>query len=262
MQQQIQNHTEIPVQAQQIAEARQMGELLASYPRNYKVYPKGIAIGVVLTVGVITIALPFTILPWTLYLLFLALLGIVIYLLQKRAGTVHHHDQLLLYSAGFIYLDGKRIKVYRWENIRHIIRGSTLTEGKGVGDIDVISVVFSPKGRFKLPTTWGKHARAAICDSIERNFIDARLPQVIEQYNAGAEIKFGKAPSGLRISAAGFRESDDLLPWSMVEKAEVGSEFVTIRKEGRTSDWYHALICTVPNAALLKALLDYRQYNR
>lgn len=263
MQQQIQSHKEIRTQVQQLAEARQMGELLAAYPGNHKVYPYpvGAAIVIVLLVAFVTIVLPLTFLPWALYLFFLALLGIVVYALLKHAGKVHRHDQLVLYTAGFIYLKGKSINACRWENIKYILRGSALPQGQGIGDIDVMSVVFAPKGRFNLPNTWEKHARAAICDSIEHHFVEARLPQAVEQYNAGAEIDFGANPNGLRISTIGFRESNDLLPWSMVEKTEVNSEFVIIRKEGRTSDWYRALISTVPNAALLKALLDYRQYH-
>src|SRR5262249_34945181 len=94
---------------------------------------------------------------------------------------------------------------------------------------------------------------------IERHFVEARLPALIEQYNAGTEIAFGSSPAELRVSLNGVSESGDLLPWFRVEKAEVGPDFVLIRKEGQTSDWYRALISHVPNAALLKALLDYRQ---
>jgi len=122
------------------------------------------------------VALLFIVLLSTLYLLLLTLLLNVLFLYKKRAqeayqrdGELHRQDQLLLYSAGFLFLDGKSVKVYRWEN----------------------------------------------------------------------------------ISTNGFHENGDLLPWSMVEKAEVGSDFLLIRKEGRTSDWYRAPIYRVPNAALL-----------
>lgn len=261
MQQQIQGQTEPPVQALQLAEARHMGEFLAAHPRNHKVYPVGITLGIVAFIALSTFYIPFLGLPWSIYLLLLAFTGIGIYALQKRSGKVHCHDQLLLYSAGFIYLVGKQSKVYRWEDIKYIIRGAILPEGRGMGDIDVLSIAFVSQGHFRFPHSWEKHSRAAICDTIERCFVEARLPQVLEQYNAGAEIEFSQQKNGLSVSLAGFHENNNLLPWSMVEKAEVNSERVIIRKEGRTSDWYHALFCTVPNAALLKALLSYRQYS-
>jgi hypothetical protein len=260
MQKHGEDHTEIPAQIPQLAETQHMGELLAVYPRNYKAYPVPIAIGVVAFIGVTAIALPLTVLPWTSYFLLLALLGVAIYLLLLWAGIVHRQDCVALYTEGFISLNKNIATAYRWENIEHILRGAPKSEGGGIADIDRITVR-AGKNTFRLPGSMTTHARAEICDRIERGFVSARLPQVIAQYNAGEEIAFGTPPDGLGVSQSGFRDTRELLPWPMVEKAEVGSTLVIIRKEGRTSDWYHQLICHVPNAALLKALLDYRQYN-
>ena len=249
---------EIPVQIQQLAETRHMGDFLVAYPRKVEKYAGWAASLMVVCVGIlgfmilsVTSHSP-SFLQWVYYLLIVALPSAGIYLPLKWIEVASRQDQVALYTEGFISLDVSKATAYRWENIDFIRRGAFQSAGAGNWDIDRITVQAAQK-TFSLDASMEVHARADICDKIERNFVSARLPQIIDQYNAGEEIAFGD----LSVSQIGLRDAVEQLPWPLVERAEVGSTWVVVRKEGRTSDWYQQLIYNVPNVALLKALLDY-----
>jgi hypothetical protein len=63
-----------------------------------------------------------------------------------------------------------------------------------------------------------------------------------------------------RISATRSRDllSPPTFPrsWSQVETIEIGPEQVIIRREGETSDWFRTHFFLLPNACLLKALME------
>lgn len=262
MQQQIGTGLELPVQVQQLAEAQHMGALVAIYPHVVKTHAVTVAIVSTLFIGITLIGL-IAILPWSYYLGGLLVLGLVIYILQVRAQVRHRQDQIVLYDAGFISFNGGTALAYRWESIDYLLRGVTRspTSGELVMDLDRLTVHAGTQ-TFTLPNDLPANVRAYICDRIERAFVTAHLPRAIAQYREGGEILFGTSPNDLNalwVSQAGFRTSTELLPWPALEKVEVDSTRVVIRKEGRTSDWYEKRIDRVPNAALLKALLEYRQ---
>ncbi|HEY0755076.1 MAG TPA: DUF6585 family protein [Ktedonobacteraceae bacterium] len=259
MQKQFEARLKVPAQLQQIAETQHMGECVAVYPRKFETYPIPVAIFVTFLVGLATLALPLTILSWSFYLLLLLLLFLTIYVPLFRARIIHRQDQIVLYAAGFITFLGRVATAYRWETIESVLRGTAQSEGEGIGDIDEIVVKAGTK-KCKLSKDMSQHARADLCDRVERGYVSYHLPHVIARYNGGEEIAFGSTPADtLFFSQAGFRDAQEALPWALVEKAEVGPALIVIRKEGRTSDWYHKLICNVPNAALLKALLEYQR---
>jgi len=248
---------EIPVQIQQLAETRHMGDFLVAYPRKVEKYAGWAASLMVVCVGIlgfmilsVTSHSP-SFLQWVYYLLIVALPSAGIYLPLKWIEVASRQDQVALYTEGFISLDVSKATAYRWENIDFIRRGAFQSAGAGNWDIDRITVQAAQK-TFSLDASMEVHARADICDKIERNFVSARLPQIIDQYNAGEEIAFGD----LSVSQIGLRDAVEQLPWPLVERAEVGSTWVVVRKEGRTSNWYQQLIYNVPNVALLKALLE------
>lgn len=263
----------IPAGIGQLAEAQRMGELIALHQRQYRNTPILSSCGITSLVGFMIFAFvlfpllasgQFALLMWPLlaYPLLLALLYGGLYLRFKRRQLAHRQDQIALYAEGFIVLDSGIPTAYRWENLASIQRGVPLSEGEGIGDIDQIEIKTFQKTTFRLYPTMPASARADICDRIERGFVSSHLPHVIAEYNAGQEVVIHT----LVISQTGIRDTTnndtERLPWPLVEKAEVDSTRVSIRKEGRTSDWYHSLICTFPNAALLKALLEYRQESR
>ena len=261
MQQHLDSTLRVPVPILHMAESQHMGKCLALYSDTAKTYSFGIALAITLPVGVGTIALPLFLMPWSYYLLALLLLFLVIFLPMKRAEIIQRHNQIALYDEGFIFFHKGSAIPYRWDEIQSIQRGAPGSESHTSINIDTITVRANKK-IFKLNPKMTAHARAAICDHIEHGFVAERLPIIIDHYNAGKEIAFGTPPHSLWISQAGFRDDTERLPWAMVEKAKVENTLITIRKEGRTSDWYSKLTYVVTNAALLKAFFSYLQRNR
>ena len=85
--------------------------------------------------------------------------------------------------------------------------------------------------------------------------LSCHLQQTIAQYQDGLESAFRP----LWVSQAGIRKRAELLPWPLIAQAEVGPTWVILRKEGESADWFRRPIERIPNAALLKALLEYQR---
>ncbi|WP_376796241.1 DUF6585 family protein [Thermogemmatispora sp.] len=163
-----------------------------------------------------------------------------------------------LFSNGFLWSSPLSRQTFRWEEIQTLWRGTfRATQPQGVETIDTIKVKHRNGSVFEISTVTqlNEHERARICDIIESYFVSFHLPNLLERYQRGEILNFDP----LFVSRSGLSNKGDFLPWSQVEAIESGPERIVIRREGRTSDWYHTWVPRQPNACLLKALLELLQ---
>lgn len=268
MLQQTQPIQPIPASVAQLAEANHLGAMVAVYYTS-KLSAIGLFLGGLALIGFIAltcIALPF-VGEWIIYvgivggLLALLVIGTI---RQYVGEKLHRHDLMVIYRDGLAVRDGPETRVLRWEQIETLHRGNIATDENGtkrIQEIDVLRLLGSDGVSYKIERTKASskspssHLHAKVCDTIESGFVESHLPGVWERYDAGQEISFGE----ISLSQRGFRDQIETLQWTSVVSAEVGAEWLTIRKEGRTSDWYHKMLPEVPNACLLKEMLTTRR---
>ena len=263
-------HQPMPIEAQilpqiqQAAEKNQLGTPLAIYKKR-GIKSAGKAAQKALTLGVAILILPQIFLlglelsvngTWIWIIGILLTLSLLIGVSSYRSAMRHRFDQVVMYAEGFVYLNGSLLPVTRWEQIAKVWRGTKVhPEGgeAGLGDVDILRLQKFDGTEFELTTGWEKHDRAVLCDTVESEFVCVALPRTLEDYRSGKNTYFGT----LMVNRTALNDGKEELPWGRVAKIEVSSDYVTIRKEGRTSDWFRALIPDVPNACLLKELLGY-----
>jgi hypothetical protein len=182
----------------------------------------------------------------------LLLYPMIIYVIDKRISRID------IFSNGFLWKNIFSLNVFRWEEIGTIRRGTwrNATDGQpeGIKDIDTITVKHR-NGQYFVISDLSKlyrHMRARLCDTIESQFVAVRLPEALRHYYDGKTLDF----ETFVLSRDGLWRQGDFLPWSRVERLEIGPERLLIRSEGRTSDWFCTPLPEQPNACLLKALIE------
>ena len=265
MQQSATSSPLITAEIQQLAEKNHLGEPVIIYDKRknpgrnaWGMFMAGLVLVIFISITGIALLFFFP----QIYELAIAIMMIIVLLLTVRvyrSAAIHRNDLLLVYDEGILSINGPEIKALHWVEIQSIARGQIYTrEGiKTVQDIDTMTIVGPDETKYELDRSLPDHQRARASDLVERAFIDHKLPVILERYQAGQEIAFGI----LQISQKGIRDQNETLPWSSVESITVGPEWVTIREEGRTSEWFHKMLPDVPNARLLKEFMEVISQN-
>ncbi|WP_069805326.1 DUF6585 family protein [Thermogemmatispora onikobensis] len=253
MQQECSPWQPVPASILRQAEARGLGDWLFSYRLPQKTWGCLFLLLALLFMELIFVGSP-------LALGALITLGITLGLLVLWAFWTFDtsRSRLDLFSNGFIHTSPLNQQIFPWKEIKTLWRGtyenSSDTQSAGVQDIDTIKIRDKQGRGFEISTfhKLSEHERARICDTIESYFVATHLPALLEGYQRGEILNFDP----LYVSRDGLLNKGDFLPWSQVEKIEIGPERIVIRREGRTSDWYHTWVPLQPNACLLKALVE------
>ncbi len=269
MMQNMQPAQTIPVAVLHLAEAHHLDTLITVSDTSKEPYALTILGMGLLVEGMIALgSLALLLVGFSLFyfsLLGVLLVSLVVWTLYRyRKERPHRHDQMVIYREGLVSIDGPAIRVLRWEQIETVYRGSLSCSDDGMEhlkDIDVLRLI-GPDGvtymiekAHRSRQALSSHLCATICDMIENIFIERHLSEALNKYNSGGELFFGE----ISISLDGFKQQEEPLAWPSVVRAEVGAEWVILRKEGRTSHWYQQLLPRVPNAGLLKEVLACRE---
>lgn len=250
----------IPVSIQQMADAERLGEVMAIVDKRKK--PIQHALGVffmgAVWVGAIAlsaIGLAFTSFNTYLILLLVMFLFLVLFTFVGYLYAINRtNDQVVIYDHGLVAIEMGMKRVLHWDKIDQAFRGTLATPQHGrkhLSDIDTILISSQDKHVYGIDTKLPKHLRARICDAMEHGLIESRLMGMADIYEKGGELHFGM----LKLSKKGFDDGREILPWSDVERIEVGPEHVVIRQKRRTSDWYNKWSPEVANACLLREMV-------
>jgi len=250
----------------QLAETQHLGTLQAAYTVPGK--PVLISLGTFFSGGITGIPLIFVLaaaIPsgaavLVYFLALILLTALVFWVRLKRNG------QICLYDSGLIWAYGSSTKALRWEHIETFKRGTLETDPPRVDDLDWIQITGPNYLEFSMPKSLLNKDRAFLCDTIEREFVHARLPEAIEQFKAGKPVIF-RGISGLKggtlsVSQKGLTNGEETLPWHQVESFNIDATIVSICQKGRTSSWLSNYVAQFPNACLLKALEEQTRGQR
>lgn len=247
-----------PIEVQQLAEAHHLGTLVAIYPK------KKLGFGVQMILFII--ALFFVGSPvfaqWQFFSQGIASYSLLVLLLFLGFNLIWYGVLIIVFTVvfrnrkhqGYIYIEGflcyggSKTIIVRWEEIESVWRG---TENDGSIALNTLKIQKTDGKTINV----GGHISNAVqfCENLEQEYVARKLPGTIERYNAGALIAFGK----LMVSQQGLSKGNSFLPWDVVEIARVSDKHISIKKLGKRIGWFHGIVPNVPDACLLRALLQY-----
>lgn len=188
---------------------------------------------------------------------------------------------------GLIYAQNKQISAVRWSEIKHVWRkvgmlnGMLCTLGYVVEPNNAPPFMFSMlNGAFAdmvLNTTGGSMSvsfgggsisnnggfiqisgqyslteYAGLGDLIEEQVIQQALPRMMEAYRAGNVLSFGSFVLRQQGMSDGMRE----LHWAEVDRTQISPAAIQITKKPTSMVWFNLSAATLPNFALLCAVLN------
>jgi hypothetical protein len=88
--------------------------------------------------------------------------------------------------------------------------------------------------------------------TIQEEVTRRALPRVLEAYNTGQTIPFGK----LSISHAGITKGQETLPWDHVERVWLSQGELIVEKVGQRLRWSSFRVLEIPNLFVLLAIVN------
>lgn len=258
MQQDLLFDQSLPIDVQQLAQAHHLGTLTAFYPRKKPGIGGWIARCLIVLLFIIgPLALQslvfFPNLAGSSSAFLLALLGFDLIWYGIAFAVLfpwyrNRKQQGYIFTEGFLCYGGSKTVLVQWDEIETVWRG---TQSEDSISLNTLKILKTDGQRVSV----GNYISNAVqfCDALEREYVTRRLPGVIERYNTGIPIAFGK----LVVDRRGLSKGKDALSWHEVEKAYVSDRYVSIKKLEKRIGWFHDSIPDVPDACILRALLQY-----
>jgi hypothetical protein len=161
---------------------------------------------------------------------------------------------LYLYDGGLVHIAPSRgvFNIVRWHEIEEVwIKTGGSEHDKSLNQYQLCC----QDGRSLLCTNAYSHF-SKLHQELERHFVKARLPQLIEEYRSGKAISFGRL-SFDRQGISDVQGAGRLLPWYAVEAIRCSGYTVEIKRRNKWRNWLTLDEEKLPNACLLEAFVDY-----
>lgn len=161
--------------------------------------------------------------------------------------------QLIACADGFVFVRGKRVDVYRWEQIETVWQRVFKQYYRGLP--------VSATHKYRIQCSDGKHV--AFDDTfaniekfgvtVGREVTQNLLPAVLMAFNRGDAVSFGK----IAVDSKGIHDGKELLAWSQVKGVTLSQDMVTFQQAGKVVTWSSAKVARIPNILVFMELADY-----
>ncbi|GCE26469.1 hypothetical protein KDA_19530 [Dictyobacter alpinus] len=236
----------LPANVMQQAAQYQLGTFHKEYSPSIS-NPFVIA-GILVGSIILDIAVLIGLLMATGYISFYLLIVPVLVLIWAIRAFQHAGWHIYVFSDGYIHVRGSQIDVFRWDLIQavyvhlaHSRSGVKVTLQVRRGDGVLLKYGSAIRGVNEL------------CTTIQESVTRAQLPRVIDAFNSGAQIPFGR----LNISQQGINDGRQVIPWEQINGIEVQQDRVAIRQNGRIQKLKSIKAAELPNFNLLMSLVNY-----
>jgi len=179
--------------------------------------------------------------------IFLFLLGVMLLVRAYRSRGL----RVLVFSEGILKVRHDDAQAFCWDEINVLWRKKT--EGHWERAIRGSLTLIAQRGDGKsisfddaLP---GLKRLAAI---LQRETLAHLLPHYQAAYDAGSKLDFGK----IGVSRRGLTANGDTLLWRDVQEVKWEENQVSVSKKGKWGRWFLGKISDIPNAHVLRALVE------
>lgn len=180
--------------------------------------------------------------------IFGALGSYLIYLWYSRRGKA-----VEAYEQGLLRIQGKKVKVTRWDDIDAVWQSITRRYYNGVytGTTYVYTIRTKDGERFSVSNAYKDIE--TLGEIIQSEVTQRLLPVIVRAYQSGQTINFGK----LSLNSQGLIYKDKQLPWNQIKDLKIDRGYISIKQEGgRWFNWAQVMADTVPNLFVFLALVD------
>lgn len=177
--------------------------------------------------------------------------------------------RVLVFSEGLAYTQAGKTVTMRWDDIAaawqnvvaHYFRQPWQTRHHYSGTTHTYTLQLNDGRKYVFNDALGNVAELG--NTLQREFLDRRLPHVREAVESGQAVPFGP----LTISKSGIARGYNVLPWEGIKNVEIFEGFLNVysTKEPSVADliftkgkgtWASVPVAKMPNVFLFKALAD------
>src|SRR5579871_35281 len=189
---------------------------------------------------------------------------------------------------GLVYMQGRQVSTLRWDDIAQVWRKSAMVNGVlttigyavqpanaqpfefsmlggpyaglmnafgGAGSVSISSgrSEISNYGGFTQISGYADLSNyAGLGDLIEEQMVARQLPRVRDAYRSGSVISFGQ----FAVHQQGLSDGTRTLAWSELADMQDSAAAIQITKQPSSLVWFNLPVSSIPNVALLVALLN------
>ena len=182
----------------------------------------------------------------------LILLAVILFVLYYH----HKHRQVDVYADGFVFTDWLKSLAFRWDDVTEVYASPVYRNtARGYRSDRIASwiyVVHRNDGK-KVRIT-GLEGVGGLGKIIQSEVSKRMLPQVVDAYQAGSDVRFGPQ---LSLSQQGICVGGKLLPWANVGRVKLDQyNAVIILQKGKRMPWKRISSDKVANSLLLETTLN------
>ncbi len=177
-------------------------------------------------------------------------IALAVHLFRRLLDTLR--QLVLVFPEGMAHVCRGTAAVYRWDEARSLWQHITnhYYNGAYTGTTHVYTLA-TADGRRVVFKDFLKNVEQ-LGNTIANEITRRRLPEAIDDFNAGRLVKFGK----LAVSQAGLTYGQSLLPWEEVDAVRIAEGWVSVGKKGKWFNWCKIPAAGVPNLFVFLALVD------
>lgn len=207
----------------------------------------GIAVGAI----ILDIIVLYAILVATGYLFYILIAIPIIALIWMFSALPYANLRAYTFSQGLIHAKGSAIDVIRWDQIEAVWEKATRTRRSN--NVSLIYIVRRAGDGKTFRYSSQLQQVAMLGQTIQQELVRAQMPRVIPAYNAEQDIAFGP----IHVNTQGLNNGREMVPWTQVGSVVVREGVVNIEQGGRMLPWKSIRADSIPNLAVLRALVNY-----
>ena len=172
-------------------------------------------------------------------------------------ALLYYGLRVYVFTEGLVWIRGNKSAVIRWDHIKTIWQkvNKRYLSSFYIGTAHAYTVQRDDGKKFKFND--GLSNVEALGTILTREITSRLLPKVIDAYNAGETVSFGK----LSVTIHGISNGEDIILWNQVKNIQVNKGALAINKDGQWINWTTIKVSRIPNFPVFMALVDYIMKN-
>jgi len=168
-------------------------------------------------------------------------------------ALLYYGLRVYVFTEGLVWIRGNKSDVIRWDHMKMIWQkvNKRYLGSFYIGTSHAYTVQRDDGKKFKFND--GLSNVEALGNTLIREITSRLLPKVIDTYNAGETVSFGK----LSVTIHGISNGEDIILWNQVKNIQVNKGALAINKDGQWINWTTIKVSKIPNFPLFMALVDY-----
>lgn len=239
---------QVPPEVYNQAATYSLGNVTGTYkPRFTNLF---VILGIGIGATILDIIVLYAILVASGYLFYILIVIPILALIWMFTTLPYANLRVYTFSQGIVHAKGNALEVVRWDQIEAVWERLIRSRGR------TQSVLYTVRrGGDGKTFTYGSQLQqnTVLGQTIQQEVVRIQLPRAIPAFQAGQNIAFGP----VNANQQGLNNGREMVPWNQVGSIIVREGIICIEQGGRLIRWNAVKSSTVPNLAVLQALVNY-----